>query len=75
MSTNLKKYFLSSIKWAGLSSFGVQSIQSLTTVVLAWFLSPKEFGIIGIAKLQSGRSNLKKRDYFVAKRVTAKHLL
>lgn len=44
----------SGVKWTGLSAISTTSIESLRLVVLALFLSPVDFGLMGMATLVMG---------------------
>ena len=48
---DLKKSFASGVLWSAIARFAGQGMQTLTTIVLARMLSPKEFGIIGMANI------------------------
>lgn len=45
---SISKQTLSSVKWNGLEKLGGQGIQFILTLVIARFLTPSDYGIIGI---------------------------
>ncbi|MDZ7262134.1 MAG: oligosaccharide flippase family protein, partial [candidate division KSB1 bacterium] len=45
----LKKSVIKGITWTTLSNFGQQAIQFVITIILARLLTPKDFGVVGIA--------------------------
>ncbi len=51
MSKDLKKNFISGVKWTGISKFGTQGMQLVTTFILARLLSPSDFGLLGLANV------------------------
>lgn len=51
MTSTLKKRTVINIIWAGFGSIGSQAIHYVVLLVLAWILSPEEFGLIGIAMI------------------------
>ena len=51
MSDNIKKIFIKGVTWAGIERISTQAIQFITTIVLARLLSPKDFGIVGMATI------------------------
>ena len=49
MSESLKTKTIRGLIWTATSNFGQQGIQFVVTIILARLLTPKDFGIIGIA--------------------------
>ena len=49
MSESLKIKTIKGLIWTAISNFGQQGIQFVVTIILARLLTPKDFGIIGIA--------------------------
>ncbi|RLG49279.1 MAG: lipopolysaccharide biosynthesis protein, partial [Thermoproteota archaeon] len=51
---SLKKRTLKGIVWTAISNFGQQGIQFVVTIILARLLTPKDFGLVGIASIFIG---------------------
>jgi O-antigen/teichoic acid export membrane protein len=51
---SLKQQSVSGIKWSFISQIGRQMMQFSTTAVLARFLSPADFGLVGMATIATG---------------------
>ncbi|MEH1988904.1 MOP flippase family protein [Nostoc sp.] len=51
---SLKQSAVSGIKWSFASQLGRQIMQLLTTIVLARFLSPNDFGLVSMATITTG---------------------
>ena len=51
---SLKKRTLKGIVWTAISNFGQQGIQFVITIILARLLTPKDFGLVGIASIFIG---------------------
>lgn len=45
---NLKSKTISSMLWSATQRFGVLILSFITNLVLAWYLSPEDFGVIGM---------------------------
>ena len=58
MSKSLKTKTIKGIIWTGISNFGQQGIQFVVTIILARLLTPKDFGIVGIASIFIGLAAL-----------------
>lgn len=54
----IKRKGLVSIKWAGLTEIILRSVQPIISLILARLLTPKEFGIISIAMIVVGFSQI-----------------
>lgn len=52
--TTLKDQTVSNVKWSALSKFSRQGTQFVTTIILARFLSPSDFGLLGMAMVVIG---------------------
>ena len=50
----LRKKTLKGIIWTAISNFGQQGIQFVVTIILARLLTPKDFGLVGIASIFIG---------------------
>lgn len=55
---SFKQAVTSGIKWSSVSQFGRQSMQLITTIILARLLSPSDFGLIGMTVVVIGFINL-----------------
>lgn len=53
MSATLKHKIISGVFWQGLEKFGTQGISFLISVILAWLLAPKDFGVLSIMMIFS----------------------
>lgn len=56
--TSLKQKAVSGIKWSAFSQVGRQAMQLLTTVILTRFLTPSDFGLVGMAMVVVGFVNI-----------------
>lgn len=56
--SSLKKQVASGVKWSTLSQLGRQGTQLLTTIILARLLSPSDFGLVGMAMVVIGFTNI-----------------
>jgi len=50
-SSDIKKRAIKSMKWTVLGEVVSRSFQPLITLILAWFLSPGDLGVVGIAMM------------------------
>jgi len=55
---DLRNQFVKSVKWASFSKFIRLSLQYVTLLVLAYFLAPKDFGLMSTAMIYIGFFNL-----------------
>ena len=51
---SLKHQAASGVKWSTVSQAGRQGTQLLTTIILARFLTPSDFGLVGMAMVVIG---------------------
>jgi PST family polysaccharide transporter len=49
MQTSLRRKTITGVVWAGIGQFGSQAIHYVVLLVLAWLLSPEDFGLLGMA--------------------------
>lgn len=51
MHASLRRRTITGVIWAGVGQFGSQAIHYVALLVLAWLLSPAEFGLVGLAMI------------------------
>jgi PST family polysaccharide transporter len=48
---SLRRRAITGVIWAGIGQFGSQAIHYVVLLALAWFLSPADFGLLGLAMI------------------------